>query len=410
MTTPTVSVIIPAFNQGRYLGAAIESALAQTYRDFEILVIDDGSTDNTPAVARQYGDCIRYFRQANQGLGGARNTGIRAARGAYLALLDSDDIWLPGFLETMVQLAARAPAAAVLFSRADYIDADGRALPQVSEVKTAPGGWLYELLVRADFIIPSTVVMLRSAVLEAGLFDERTSAIHGAEDWDLWLRLAPAHPFIGFSQSLVHYRLHSSSLSADFAKMQQAVRAVVAKHFGPEDGVPEAWPRMKRLAYGGVYRHSACSEVLRQGDWSTGQRFVRRAMEIDPTLSTDIDFFYDLAMGSQPLGFRGTADHLDLASNATRLIQIVSQVFQPQLTRDQRHIRQQALGTAYMALGLIAYNTGQFSGCRQYLLRALLRRPGLSRNRLVVGDLLKSFVGPAVVGKARAYKGAYRLS
>ena len=101
-STPRVSVVIPAYNQAKYLGDAIQSVLSQTYRDFEIIVVDDGSTDDTPLVVSQLGGNLHYIRQTNQGLAGARNTGIRNAKGSYIALLDSDDIWLPEFLQKIL--------------------------------------------------------------------------------------------------------------------------------------------------------------------------------------------------------------------------------------------------------------------------------------------------------------------
>ena len=137
-TLPRVSVVIPAFNQARFLPAAIDSALAQTYRDREIIVVDDGSTDETPDVARRYGDALRYVRQANKGLAGARNTGIERARGEFVALLDSDDVWLPGFLEHMMAVAEAQPRAAVYFGAWRYIDASGNPLPEPPHAHVVP--------------------------------------------------------------------------------------------------------------------------------------------------------------------------------------------------------------------------------------------------------------------------------
>ena len=97
--TTIVSVIIPAYNQARFLGEAIKSVLSQTYHNFEIIVVDDGSTDDTPLVASQFAGRINYFRQENQGLASSRNTGIRNSSGHFIALLDSDDQWLPNYLE-----------------------------------------------------------------------------------------------------------------------------------------------------------------------------------------------------------------------------------------------------------------------------------------------------------------------
>ncbi|HEX9077055.1 MAG TPA: glycosyltransferase family A protein, partial [Anaerolineae bacterium] len=97
-----VSVVIPSYNHARYLRDAIRSVIAQTYRDFEIIIVDDGSSDDTPQVVAGFGNAVRYIRQENRGLAGARNTGVRAARGAFIGLLDADDIWMPEYLASML--------------------------------------------------------------------------------------------------------------------------------------------------------------------------------------------------------------------------------------------------------------------------------------------------------------------
>jgi glycosyltransferase involved in cell wall biosynthesis len=176
-----VSVVIPAFNQGRFLPAAIDSALAQTYRDREIIVVDDGSTDETPAVAQRYGEAVRCVRQANAGLAGARNAGINRARGTFVALLDRDHVWLPGFLEHMLGVADAHPRSAVYFSAWRYVDSAGNLLPEPPHAHAVPHAMMYRALLRANFIVPSTVMMRRAAVVSAGLFDERFRRL---EDWD----------------------------------------------------------------------------------------------------------------------------------------------------------------------------------------------------------------------------------
>ena len=398
---PHVSVIIPAYNQAKYLGEAIQSVLSQTYLDYEIIVVDDGSTDNTPLVASQFGNNIRYIRQNNEGLGGARNTGIRNANGVYIALLDSDDLWLPDFLESMMQLAAQNDNASVLYCNIRYIDSEGYELPQVVEGKLVADDLMYETLVEANFIIPSSVVMLRSVVIAAGLFDQYTPAIHGCEDWDLWLRLATTCHFAGTKKVHVKYRLHGSSLSADASKMQRAARAVIEKNYGPEDEDRGKWPKIKLLAYGGLYRYYALTSVMRDNDWSSCKMYLIQALRVAPSLSLDISFFYNLAMGSQPLGYRGTNYRLELNSNATQILQMLSGVFKEPDFLHHKSIQRQTYGTAYFASGLIAYNTGQTSLCRKYLLKAIMNRPELCHNSLVVGDFIKSFFSRSMIRKIK---------
>jgi len=261
---------------------------------------------------------------------------------------------------------------------------------------------MYETLVKANFIIPSTVVMLRSAVLAAGLFDD---SFRACEDWDLWLRLAPTCHFTSIRECLVKYRLHGSSLSADPQKMQLAVKAVIEKHFGPDDEDMGNWPSVKRMAYGGVYRYHAWTSVLRQKNWDSCTQHVKKALQVDPTTSRDLDFFYDLAMGTQPLGYRGTPKLLDRQTNALHVDQMLSKVFDVATTSAEKRLQCETYGTAYFALGLVAYNTGQFSLCRNYLFKALRNRPDLWKDSRVPGNILKSFLGRTLLGWIRKMHG-----
>ena len=322
---PHVSVIIPAYNQGNFLEYAIQSVLSQTYSNYEIIVVDDGSTDDTSTIAKLYGDKIHYYFQENKGLAGARNTGIRNARGIYIALLDCDDQWLPDFLLKMVSLAEQNPDASVFYCNVNYMDAEGHTLPQIPDVKLVSPDKMYETLVRANFIFANTIFMLRSAVLTAGLFDE---SFRACEDWDLWLRLSPTHQFVGINDCLVRYRLHGSSLSADPSKMQQAVKSVIEKHFGPDDGNSKNWSDIKKIAYGGVYRYCAWTSVMRQNNWDASAQSLSKALMVDPESCDELGIFYNLAMGSQPIGYHGTPYQLDLQSNARQIDQMLLKVFE----------------------------------------------------------------------------------
>lgn len=399
--TPRVSVIIPAYNQARYLKQAIDSVLAQTYRDFEIIVVDDGSTDDTAAIAAAYGGQIHYIYQENRGLAGARNTGIRAAQGELIGLLDSDDIWLPNYLKAMVKLANQYPTAVVYFCQARCIDVEGNDLPQIVGGKEfIPEALLSEMLL-SNFIIPSTVTLRRSVVVDVGLFD---ASLRSCEDWDMWLRLLPEHEFAFTNEILVRYRVHESSLSANPTGMQQAKRSVVEKHYGLDDGDFATWSQEKRLAYGGLYRYYLLTSVQRQQNWQSGVDYLSRALLIDPSLAEDTSLFYELAVSSQPLGYRNVLEELDLEPNAKRIINLLESVFVK--TGDSRlnSLKRKTYGTFYYALGLAAYNSGKLSISRSFFLKALWYRPGHFCSRLLMGNLVKSFLGNTLLSKVRQFR------
>jgi glycosyltransferase involved in cell wall biosynthesis len=226
---PTVSVVLTAYNVGPYIAEALRSVLAQTYSDFEIIVVDDGSTDETPTALAPFRHRITYVAQANRGAGAARNTGLRLAKGEFVTFLDADDVWLPNFLEREVRALRRYPRAALAFSGGYQTDSQGHIqrpmLPTAPEAfwawigrhgDLASGsveGHLYRELLLRNFIRTPSAVTLRRAILDgtAG-FDE---TMRNGQDYALWVALARRHSFVFVNAPLVKYRVHGGGLSGD---------------------------------------------------------------------------------------------------------------------------------------------------------------------------------------------------
>jgi glycosyltransferase involved in cell wall biosynthesis len=220
--SPLVTVVIPCYNQAHFLREAIESVHSQTYRNFEIIVIDDGSTDNTSEVASRY-EQVRLLRQENRGLAGARNTGIRHSEGDYLVFLDADDRLLPEALEVGVRELETHPGCAFVSGHCSLISADG------SFLSTPPGsqieGGHYLTLLRYNYVWTPGVAMFRRAVLESvGAFD---TSLKAAEDWDIYLRVASKLPIFHHGEVVVEYRQHGSKMTGDPALMLSHCVAVV---------------------------------------------------------------------------------------------------------------------------------------------------------------------------------------
>jgi glycosyltransferase involved in cell wall biosynthesis len=246
---PRVSVIIPAYNAARFLPQAIDSVLAQTFGDVELLVVDDGSTDETPAVVARYDDPrVRYLRHArNRGLPAARNTGIRHARGELIAFLDADDYWLPEKLAVQVE-ALRDPAVDVCCVAAFYRLPDGTVV--VSRAEQLTGDDLCRMLLfRAA--VPgsgSSVIARRRCFAEVGLFDETMVAL---EDRDMWLRLAMRYRFAFVDVPLVSIdRRRPGSMVRDGARMARGYAAFLRNR---ERDLPPRLryllPRLRRFLY-----------------------------------------------------------------------------------------------------------------------------------------------------------------
>jgi glycosyltransferase involved in cell wall biosynthesis len=396
-----VSVVIPNYNHGAFVGIAVRSALNQTLSPHEIIAVDDGSRDSSREMLRSFGDKIRLICQDNHGLSGARNTGIQAATGDWIGLLDADDEWRPEFLEEMAGMAAVYPNAAVLYCCAQAMDLSGKDLPQVFGGPVVRPEEFYWTLLRTSFLIPSCVVLRRSMAVVEGMFNP---AFFSCEDYDLWLRLAPRYQFVGTDRRLVRYRQHPMTLSADRPKMRHALEAVIKERFGPDDGLCSGWSKEKRRAYGGLCRFHVLS-FLRQDDCPTAIAYLQRGVEIDPALALDVGWFYDMALGSQPSGYRGSLQMLDLEHNIRVVERLLDNAFGPTPIPELESVRRQLLGTANLALGLVAYNSGRPALSRRYLMRALFFRPALWRNRLAVGNTVKSLIGQSAIRGLRRLKG-----
>ena len=236
MREATVTVAMPAYNAARTIGSAIRSALAQTRRDFELIVVDDGSTDDTAASVEPFlaDERIRLVRQENRGLAGARNTAIQHARGEYVSLLDSDDLWLPEYLERVLEALEPRGDAAFAYADAWVLDDETRRIQRRSamafqspptELPRDPHALLLELL-RRNFVYGSATIR-RSVLAEIGPFDE---SLRASEDYELWLRAAArGYTAVAVPGLLSVYRRRTGTLSDDDARMLTSVVAVMRK-------------------------------------------------------------------------------------------------------------------------------------------------------------------------------------
>ncbi len=182
----TVSVVIPLYNAAEVIAETIQSVLAQTWTDREILVIDDGSTDGSAEVAKSFGDRVRYYAFENGGVAKARNRGIALARGRYIALLDHDDLWAPSKLARQVAVLEARPDVGLVLTGVAHLERDGS--PR-HKFPTGPSSEFYQLFVKGFGPTPSVAMIRRSVLAQAGGFDERFSSA-GLDDHEFWPRIA----------------------------------------------------------------------------------------------------------------------------------------------------------------------------------------------------------------------------
>jgi hypothetical protein len=223
---PGVSVIIPCYNYAHFLEAALDSVLAQTYPNLEILVIDDGSPDNTAEVAARYDRRICYVHQENQGLSASRNNGIRMATHDYVALLDADDEWEPEFMERLMRKMVELPDDFGLVACLDYkIGVQGERIPDrrrdslTGEVNTE------DLLLKNRFF-PGAVVVRKALLEKTGGFD---TTLRSSEDRDMWIRLSSLCRLWILPDKLIRVRKHGNNMSGHGARMRENKKKVLAK-------------------------------------------------------------------------------------------------------------------------------------------------------------------------------------
>jgi glycosyltransferase involved in cell wall biosynthesis len=204
---PTVTVVIPVYNGERYIREALESVFAQTFRDYEVLCINDGSTDRSAALLMSYGERVRVVHQENAGQSAARNAGVALARGEYIAFLDQDDRWYRSKLEQQVAVLASASNVVLVHCNYDQVDAEGRMLQagaglvERALALASPLG----LLIGDALILPSAMCVRRDALQRVGGFD---AELRGFEDFDLMARLKPQGRFVLVHESRMAHRLH----------------------------------------------------------------------------------------------------------------------------------------------------------------------------------------------------------
>lgn len=212
-TNPTVSVIIPAYNAAPWIAETIDSVLNQTFQDFEVIVVDDGSTDGTTEIVKNYKSQVQYLYKNNGGVGSARNTGIRAARGRYIACVDADDLWLPEKLEVQTQLLEKEPSLAWVYSDGLIFENNSNQnLHLFSQSASMISGDILRPLLLQDFIPCPTPVIRRDIFENVGFFEEDMS-LQSVADWDMWLRISAKYPVGFIDKPLVKYRRHSASMT-----------------------------------------------------------------------------------------------------------------------------------------------------------------------------------------------------
>ena len=274
--TPRVSVIIPVYNGAATISHVLQSIFDQTFTDYEVVVVDDGSTDETASILEQFGSRIVVIRQPNQGFCAARNAGIAKSSAEYLALLDADDFWLPTKLEKSIAILDKSPQVALVYTDVSNCDTAGRDLgTSPVDAHTAHPPTLDEMLSRLWPIMPSTVVMRRAAYEKCGRFAEGFS-----EDLDFWIRIREQGEFSYLPEKLTRFTmgpLYPKVLRRD-SRGELFVRSIRSRYGDRASGVLRSYTQHKVR----ILRNTGLAE-LRKGNRAAARKCLIRSLTYDRT-------------------------------------------------------------------------------------------------------------------------------
>ena len=282
-----VSVIIPAYNAMRYLPETVDSVMNQTFKDFEIIIVNDGSTDHIETWVTSFEDQrVTLITQPNQGASKARNTGIEHAQGEYLAFLDADDIWYPQKLQKQVNMIEGKPRVGVIYTWISSIDQHGQARGQIR--KNVAEGNVWATLIKHNIVeCGSTPLIRRECFEKIGLFDESLSNI---EDRDMWLRIACDYEFRVIKEPLVGYRQHSEGKSKNWDGSERSVLKLLEKAFQnpPKSIQASNITALSRQSHAIAYVRLAWKPLQSVArDWETALTFRRQAVQFWPIIQLD---------------------------------------------------------------------------------------------------------------------------
>jgi glycosyltransferase involved in cell wall biosynthesis len=284
---PKVSVVIPFYNAIKYLPETVDTVLQQTYGDYEVIIVNDGSTDNIEDWIRELAHPkVHLINQENQGCAGARNTGIQQSSGEYIAILDADDLWHPTKLEKQVNLMDRYPEAGLVYTWSDLIDEQGQIMGRV--FKPNAEGKVWEKLLEQNLVGGGSVPLIRRSYLDqSGLFDPNLLSF--VEDWDLWLRIAPLAEFKVVKEALVYYRQLTSSASMDWSSMEKSYQIMIEKAFA---SAPASMQHKKAKCCGLVNLYLAWKPLKsKTPSPQAGWDFQRKAITYYPPIIFTAEFW-----------------------------------------------------------------------------------------------------------------------
>ena len=281
MTSRTVSIVVPCYNYGKYLAECLRSIHAQTFKDYEIIIVDDGSTDDSEQVAAAHKslfgkDRFRYIYQDNAGVSAARNAGIQAAQSEFITFIDADDVWLPTYLEKQVEIIKSSTRISLCYTWRALYDNKSRDRSGKSNEPKNPVGQSLTALLLENPCSASGVITKIDLIRKLGGFDRRFSS---ASDWHMWLRLAASGRVELIREPLVLYRIHPDAMSGDNHRMNKE-RVMIFKEVYQTNRHRLSISSKKKRFHLGQLEYNVVMGHIHRKEWlKAGQRLFRALLE-----------------------------------------------------------------------------------------------------------------------------------
>ena len=392
LNNPLVSIIIPTYNRSDFLVHAVNSVLSQTFEDFELLIIDDGSIDDTQTKIKEFNDIrIRYIYQMNAGLAAARNTGIKQSRGKYIAFLDDDDLWLRDKLAHQIQSFRNYPKIDLLTCGYQVIDSQGNVLDEIQ-----PWIWRPQLNLRTWLTscptVPSAVIIRREWLDIAGNFDERISRRkYGAEDWDLWIRLAYIDCQMAWvKEILCAYRIHETSMSHNAQRQRLGMLFALDKLFDRTDLQIEI-KEDKNQIYSLAYLRTAARLYI-EGQAELAKADLEKAFHLNPGLlkNNGEELFQGL------VGWAGNP----IVRNAENYLEYVFDNLPCEMANLTRRKRE-AFGIAAKGDFFKSYQRKNWKVVQQSLVKMVINQPSFILDKGIISVTMEMIIGSKMISKLK---------
>lgn len=365
-----VSIVIPVYNRLDLLTITIDSILAQTYQDWLLTVVDDGSQNDVSALLGRYDDSrINLIRQKNQGNASARNTGIARSHGEFIACIDSDDVWHPDFLRLCLEHLIGNQNIDVVYTQVQPIDEIGKLLPNIID-STPHRGNLLEPLLLGFPLLPSATMVRRSCFERWGSYSE------GFDDWEMWLRWAAnGCEFDCIEKPLVYYRIHSQNLNQDFDQRLELHFSMLDKFYSSGD-LPDTAYRLREEAYAKQHFYF-CVLAWQLGRKDQALIQFSQAISENPSYLSDVDFYTRIACAHQGRLNAGSPQGLNLDRAVMSLHHSLDYLFKTG-SPSHNNVKEKghAYGWAFFSLGRLAYGVAlDNKSARSFFLKALKSWP-----------------------------------